>query len=367
MQNIVKSLNHKLVDNVDRILGLFDKLKPPNNPWYITSKVNAIPYFLKNFSNLVNSGTICNISNIKQQKIYIKFKHYCTKQHQTMHLFQKYTHEGSFADCDLLFNILQTMKTICIVGTKNVGKKTLISKISKFYKNSFYLDKLDNFHDVYNFHFNENILKQTTSLLYFYYNPKYHNSIVSKIKLSNQHIHLIILGSPNIFFKFSSFCFIYRIKIPSYQMKIEVLNKISSNEYNHIDNVETIARNFFTYHDCILALELYEHGIYNIHSYEECIQQIVDEFVIKKKMTRLQLRNILYNLMMHISDFAEIVKYVASLLYKKNLFDHLEISKICAQVEYDFVYGNKEVYHYENLFNQLQMCKETGKKMKIKS
>lgn len=32
MQNIVNNLNHKFLDNLLSILGLFDKLSPPNNP-----------------------------------------------------------------------------------------------------------------------------------------------------------------------------------------------------------------------------------------------------------------------------------------------------------------------------------------------
>ena len=287
------------------------------------------------------------------------------KQH-IMHLFQKYTHEGSFDDCKSLLNILQSMTSICIVGIRNVGKKTLISQISKFYKISMYLDKLDNFDEIYKFHFNESVLTQTTTLLYFYYNSKYHNNILSKIKISNKHIHIIVLGSPNIYFKFSSFCFIYRMKVPLYEERVKVSKKISHDEYEHINHVETIAKRYFTYHDCILAVELYEHNIYNIHSYEQCIQEIVDEYVIKKKMTKLQLRNKLYNLMMHLSDFAEIIKYTASLVYDCTSFDYIEVFKICTQTEYDFVYGNKEVYHYENFFNKLQMCTKLGKKRKIK-
>ena len=157
------------------------------------------------------------------------------------------------------------------------------------------------------------------------------------------------------------------MKVPSFEEKVNVLNKISRNEYNHTNNVETIAKKYFTYHDCIIALELYEHDIYDISSYELCVKQIVNEFVINKKMTRLQLRNILYNLMMHLSNFADVVKYSASLLYSSNLFNNSEISQICAQAEYDFIIGNKEVYHYESLFNKLQMCAKAGKKKKITS
>jgi hypothetical protein len=61
MQNIVNNLNHKLYDNVVKTFGLFERLKPPNNPWYITRRVKATPYFLKIPSTFVNPGIICNI------------------------------------------------------------------------------------------------------------------------------------------------------------------------------------------------------------------------------------------------------------------------------------------------------------------
>jgi hypothetical protein len=61
MQNIVNNLNIKLCDNSVKIFGLLERLNPPNNPWYITRRVNATPYFLKTLSTFVNPGIICNI------------------------------------------------------------------------------------------------------------------------------------------------------------------------------------------------------------------------------------------------------------------------------------------------------------------
>lgn len=282
-----------------------------------------------------------------------------------MFIFQKYKSIG-LKDVTQILNVLNSLYSLCITGIHNIGKKTYIKEIAEFYPQSIFLENIQDLKSKYNAIYNENFIKQQQSLLYFYFDDKYERDIITLLKNVNKHVHVIVLGSANISMKLSALSYVHRLSVPTFEEKVEQLTWISKKEYGHVNNVKTIAEKYHTYHDCLCAIELYENGIYELYSYEDIINEIVNDFIVCDKMTLLQLRNKLYNLMMHLSDFSEIVLYVVRYL-NKYAIDKYKVIQIAANAEYNFLRGNKEVYHYEALFNNLKNVYHNGKKNKVHS
>ena len=68
-------------------------------------------------------------------------------------------------------------------------------------------------------------------------------------------------------------------------------------------------------------------------------------------MTKLQMRTTLYNIMMHLSRFSDVISYALTSLLKVIPNKHFDLCKIASTCEYNFIKGNKDIYHYENFFN----------------
>ena len=81
---------------------------------------------------------------------------------------------------------------------------------------------------------------------------------------------------------------------------------------------------------------------------------IVENFIFGKNMTKLQLRNKIYDFMMHLTQIAEVLVFLVETIQKKCSLHNFILIEIIASCDYAYIQGNKEVYHYENMFYKLQ-------------
>lgn len=279
-----------------------------------------------------------------------------------MHIFQKYTELGLDNSVTMLETILKTLYTCALVGIAKVGKKTLAKRLGSMYYDTYvHIHNIENMEETIKYYQNETILLQKRICISLYYNKKYINQIVKLLKNTHS-LHVIIIGNPGIATVLNSYTYIYRLKCPVYSEKYTELCKVSQQEFSHQKHVDEICKKYHTYHDCLLALELYEHDIYDIRSYSECVNDIVNQYVIQKKMTQLQLRNRLYNLIMHLSDFSEVILAFVDILLKSTKIEPGKMLEYASKCEHNFILGNKEVYHYEDFLIHMQCVYQNSKK-----
>ena len=263
------------------------------------------------------------------------------------HLYEKYTNLGQ--DHSLkCFDILKGLHVLGIIGFHRSGKKTLIKNISKHYNKLVFIK--DEIKQTYRSLVNESNLCDKTCLVYVYITKKSIRDVLHIISHTNHNVHIIVLTNSTLPNTIISFCYIHRCKCPSLEEKKIVLQEISQNEYGHIKNVQKISESFFTYHDCLIALELYENNIKYVYSYMENIDTIVNSFIFGK-MTYLQMRTIAYNVMMHLPNVSEVILYTLQKVIERLPNQHVELCQVASNCEHNYVQGNKEIYHYEYLMN----------------
>lgn len=268
-----------------------------------------------------------------------------------LHLFQKYTEIGSFA-IEKLHDVLEEMHAVCVVGIKNIGKKTLIKQISKKHYDCMHFLNISEpkFQQVIEQIYNKNFVVKRKTLLYFQYKKQFHVQILNTLKFAGPDLHIIIYGEPAIQLLMNSHCFCFKMKPPSLQQKMNELTEISWKEYSHDRNVAEIASKFHTYHDCLIALEMYENNIYTIYSYSQNVENIVKNFILNDGLTLIQLRTILYNLIMHLQCFSDIIWCFINTIIQHtplNLATLSDILNIGSQCDHTYAISNKEIYHYE--------------------
>lgn len=267
------------------------------------------------------------------------------------HLFQRYKNLGD-DNSHTCIDILNNMYTIAVLGVHNSGKKTLVKKIEQSYCKSFHINEniIPKFYSIKT----QSVLSRQRFLICIYASRKIMEDIYNILSKSNEYVHIVIIGHPNLTDSLNSRCFIYRCKCPSYNDKFKILNTISQNEYNNTIHVEDICNTFYTYHDCLLALEMYNHNNKNVYSYMSSIQNIVENYICNENMTHLQLRTNIYNLTMHLSNVASVIYYAFMLLMEKIPHKHFELSGIASECEYNYKLGNKDPYHYEYMFHRFK-------------
>jgi hypothetical protein len=265
-----------------------------------------------------------------------------------MHIFQKYQNLGIDLS-EYLYNTLQDLHVIGIVGVHNSGKKTTVYKLKRYYDKTIMV--CEQIKLKYQMYESESKLCNHKFLLYTYLNKKNISDILNILQQTNPNVHLIILGNSSVCTNISSYCYVHRCKCPSYDEKLKELTNVSILEYSHTKNVETICNKYTTYHDCLIALEMYENDITDIFSYEKNAREVIHNYVFSDKLTKLQTRTVLYNLMMHLTRVSDVMKYMLSLVIEKVPNQRHKLTEITSKCEYEYAIGNKEIYHYEHLLN----------------
>jgi hypothetical protein len=275
------------------------------------------------------------------------------------HLFEKYKNLGH-NESEKLYSVLESLHILAIVGIHNCGKKTLVKNIKNYYSKYFHIN--EKIIEKYNAHVTESKLCGNKILVSVNGTQKNIKEIVSIVPNLYKNVHIIVIGTSALFNSLGSYCYIYRCACPSYEEKIEELSKVSIDNYGNYRYVEEICKKYNTYHDCLIALELYNNDIKDIYSYIPNIDAIIQDFVLKDKMTKLQMRTVLYNVMMHLSLFSDVISYALYILLKNNPDKHFDLCQIASRCEYNFVKGNKDIYHYEHFFYLLKDVYKKEKK-----
>ena len=188
------------------------------------------------------------------------------------HLFEKYNNLGHDVS-ENLYCILESLYIIAIVGIHNCGKKTLVQNIQKYYSKHFHI--CDSIIKKYNECVNESKLCNNKILISVYATRKNVREIISVIPNLFKNVHIIVLGTSALFNSLGSYCYIHRCVCPSYVEKLSELSKVSFENYGNVTHVEEICKKYSTYHDCLIALELYNNNVKDIYSYISNVDEII--------------------------------------------------------------------------------------------
>ena len=259
-----------------------------------------------------------------------------------MFIFEEYNEID--VDTTKLESILQEQYLLCISGISRVGKTTHINKIKKKYYKSITQTNIKELNEDYKKLKNESILMMRTILLIINVNDKNRNDVYKFVKTRIQkHVNIIIECNPNDSLTFESISYIYRIKCPRLDRKREIIREISNVRFKHEKNLEYVINNYDTWHDCLLAIELKEHG-YDIYPYgsmcDELLKNLEDYEVIKY-------RKYVYSILMCNIPFTEVFIYIMKHLIEKHKDYKEDIIRITSEIEAMMKLGNKEVYYLE--------------------
>lgn len=259
-----------------------------------------------------------------------------------MYVFQKYKSLYIDDDIKTLLKLLPSMKVVCLSGIRHVGKTNLCENLQTFYEKSVELSELKEF-EIESLE-NEAFLLNKSILLIIKYDRKFRQVLKTFIKHSSETtINIIIECSPNEALNFESFCFIHRLKCPEYETKLKVLEEISMKEYGHKKNAMKIAKQYNTWHDCLISIELMESNKYIFPYSEICCILVRD---IKKYEVKTY-RKYVYSLLMCYINFSVILKHMMLMFIEKRPDISEMIVEKTAFVEALMVQGNKEVYYFE--------------------
>ena len=276
-------------------------------------------------------------------------------------LFQKYKNLGT-CHAEKINSILQSLHVIVVTGVHNVGKKTAITNIKHNYNKVIFVK--ENLNEIYTESYNTCILCNHRYLLYLYPNKKDIHKLNKIIDNIDSYIHIVIICKPSVSMQFASRCFVYKIPCPTYEMLCTCIRPIAITEYENDKYVCAVCEKSSTYHDALILLELYHNGLYEHRSFVDNIDNVFHNYLLRDKMTKLQLRNTLYKVMMHLTLPAIVMNYMLEKTLKSYPNKHNKLCTIAANCEHDYVRGNKEIYHYENMIYQFKAVINEEKKSK---